>query len=301
MSLDDFMPKEEQPKKKEPEVKFEIQDMFGRKLGEIKEPTPEEVAAYKEKQEAKADRYLELAGKAKSEAQARHDQAERKMDAIPFGQPILVGHYSEGRDRRFRDSIDRDLHKSVELGEKADYYARKAENAASDYAIRSEDPEALKKLKQKVLDLDAERVKVKAMSGEEHQRSHPNWHYDHFFTGAYMRKLDLESIGRRIRDAKKRAGEVGSLRVMEGSSEQIGQVEVVIDPQENRIRLHFPGKPSQEVRSQLKSLGFRWSPTNMAWQTTIRQYAIDQAKSLLMKLDEAEKQGSSEAEKRIQS
>lgn len=40
-------------------------------------------------------------------------------------------------------------------------------------------------------------------------------------------------------------------------------------PQDNRIRIYFPGKPEEEIRSLLKAHGFRWSPRLQVWQAFI--------------------------------
>jgi len=37
-------------------------------------------------------------------------------------------------------------------------------------------------------------------------------------------------------------------------------------PADNRVRLYYPGKPTPDVRRQLKASGFRWAPTLGCWQ-----------------------------------
>jgi Domain of unknown function (DUF3560) len=42
--------------------------------------------------------------------------------------------------------------------------------------------------------------------------------------------------------------------------------DIRVEESENRVRIYFPGKPSEALRSLLKSRGFRWSPSEGAWQ-----------------------------------
>lgn len=49
-------------------------------------------------------------------------------------------------------------------------------------------------------------------------------------------------------------------------------------PAENRVRLTFPGKPSEEVRTQLKRSGFRWTPSLGVWQAYRHTHTIALAK-----------------------
>jgi hypothetical protein len=48
--------------------------------------------------------------------------------------------------------------------------------------------------------------------------------------------------------------------------EYTGDVKVVEDPDAARIRIHFPGKPDAAAIAKLKAGGFRWSPSEGAWQ-----------------------------------
>ena len=55
---------------------------------------------YYERQEARRERYELRAERARQESDAAARQAEKMASIIPMGQPILVGHHSEGRDHR---------------------------------------------------------------------------------------------------------------------------------------------------------------------------------------------------------
>ena len=46
----------------------------------------------------------------------------------------------------------------------------------------------------------------------------------------------------------------------------INDVRIVDNVEDNRLQLFFPGIPSQEVRTYLKSHGFRWARSIGAWQ-----------------------------------
>jgi hypothetical protein len=49
---------------------------------------------------------LDRAETAEQKSDSLYKHAHAMANCIPFGQPILVGHYSEGRDRRFREKLN---------------------------------------------------------------------------------------------------------------------------------------------------------------------------------------------------
>ena len=111
-------------------------------------------AAYQAKRDARADRYEAMASKARSESTASYAAQKRILDFIPMGQPILIGHHSEKRHRADLNRADNLMRKPCEANNKAKHYDNKAESARDNDAIFSDDPEALRKLREKLADLE---------------------------------------------------------------------------------------------------------------------------------------------------
>lgn len=108
----------------------------------------------KEKQQLRIECYEALASKAEDASAAAFRKSQDVVSGIPFGQPILVGHHSERAHRRALDNSMNAMRKSVEASEKAEYYHRKAEAAANNDAIYTEDDDAEERLKAKIAKLE---------------------------------------------------------------------------------------------------------------------------------------------------
>ena len=240
---------------------------------------------YAERKQAKIDRLKERAEKARSEAKSLSDEAHRMGDAIPFGQPILVGHHSEQRDRNFRNRIHNKLGKSVEASKRADYLDGRVEAAESNRSISSDDPEAMTKLKEKIENAeirqelmkgankiirkkisDSEKIaKLREVYGWKEEACKKILEKDCFGNIGFP-QYELTNNNANIRRMKQR---VEGLKRLEGRKTKEVEFEgfkVVENVEENRIQFIFPDKPSTEIRTILKSHGFRWSPYNVAWQ-----------------------------------
>jgi hypothetical protein len=118
---------------------------------------------YRERRLARAERLRGWADSRDAKASTASETAHRMADVIPFGQPILVGHYSERSDRRYRTRIADNMDRAVEHARKAESMRSRAANikAQAEHAIYSDDPDAIERLEQKVADLEAQRDRIK--------------------------------------------------------------------------------------------------------------------------------------------
>ncbi|MEX0446524.1 DUF3560 domain-containing protein, partial [Xenorhabdus sp. SGI246] len=122
----------------------------------------DESNAYELYQQARKERYSELADKARNQGRAALKQARDIMSFIPPGQPILVGHHSERRHRRDLEKIERLERKAYsECEGKASYYETKAENVGNG-GVSGDDPDAVWKLTQELKELIANQELMKS-------------------------------------------------------------------------------------------------------------------------------------------
>jgi predicted GH43/DUF377 family glycosyl hydrolase len=55
---------------------------------------------------------------------------------------------------------------------------------------------------------------------------------------------------------------------------------VVVNTDENRLQIIFESKPDENVRGELKSNGFRWAPSQGAWQRQLTDNALRAARRM---------------------
>lgn len=104
------------------EITVEIDDTARRSFAEAE-------AERNERAEERADRMAGYADNAAGRSAAAFAKVQQISDGIPFGQPILVGHHSEGRARADIRRMDTGMRKGIDESRKADYYEHRAANA----------------------------------------------------------------------------------------------------------------------------------------------------------------------------
>lgn len=237
---------------------------------------------YKEKREAKKERYEELGEKNHKLSKETSDQARKMQDVIPFGQPILVGHHSEKGDRSYRGKIEKKWEKSFEISKKADYYDDKVKSMTRNRAISSDDPEAVTKLQEKIIKERRTHATAKAKRKDFRDRKvelikelgDREYHLKYYLLESYMTGATVE-----IKRCEGRIADIQALEKIPDIDETINNIRLYTE--DARIRIDFGFKPDEETRTKLKQHSFKWSPYNQVWQNYIKQRNIDFARELL--------------------
>lgn len=119
---------------------------------------------YRDRRAAKAERLREWADKREAKAESGGEEARRMLDAIPFGQPILVGHHSERADRNYRGRAWSKMDRAMEDAATAERMRSRADGieAAAVRAIYRDDVDEVARLRERLAELVAERDAITA-------------------------------------------------------------------------------------------------------------------------------------------
>lgn len=238
--------------------------------------------SYEAKQEARRERLLERAGKARGNFQALHNNAHEMADVIPFGQPILVGHHSENKDRRYRERIHNTFGKAFKELDKAKHLESRAA-AVGTGGVSSDDPDAIEKLRSRLAKIEADQAHMKAVNaairkGKTEEAKLANLAAMDIPEAAARKLLTPDFAGRVGYPSYSLTNNNANRKRIELRIKQLEQAQAAESVEiqgngyeyrectdENRVMFTFPGKPDAEVRDVLKSNAFKWSPSRGAW------------------------------------
>lgn len=252
---------------------------------------------FEERKAKRVEAYKRLAEKNSILSNILYKRAKCMAAVIPFGQPILIGHHSENRDRNYRNKIHSTYGKAFEASDKSNYYEEKAERLQNSNAISSDDPQAIQKLKAEVEKLVTLQEQMKA-ANKIIKSKKPEGQKLNDLKMMFPRSTDedlksllepdrLKRVGfpnyrltnnnANINRIKKRIEQLAKLNQEKTTEEIIKDVKILDNVEDNRLQLYFPGKPSEEVRTVLKRNGFHWSPSQGCWQRFRSHYAKKEA------------------------
>jgi hypothetical protein len=151
------------------------------------------------------------------------------------------------------------------------------------HGISNDDPEAADKLREKIAELEAasERMRLANICVRKNNLDGLlKLDYTHEEAGQLMRpdfagrrgypSYALANNNSNCRRYKERLASIEAKAARIDAVEDIGLVTVEMAPADNRVRVRFPEKPPSNVIGALKTAGFRWAPSEGAWQ---RQYS----------------------------
>ena len=186
------------------------------------------------------------------------------------------------------------------------YYYRKIETMLSNKTIYSNDALALEKLQNKLSDLEqfhAEKIRRNAyyrkngtFKGYEGVSDEDAQKFDNMIKNRTFswEKLpypsyDLQSDNAEMKRLRERIETIARMKERANTDNPnkyptVDGVEVIENAELMRIQLKFEDIPNEEIRTILKSNGFRWAPSEKAWQRQLTPNGIRATKYLLEQL-----------------
>lgn len=195
-------------------------------------------------------------------------------------------------ERKAIEAIEAHLEKAKNAAER-----RAFPHGAPGDPVRSGDPEAIAKLRARLEEL--ERLREKMLLANKLYRKGDDeglvalgfsreqieaWRTspDYFKAGPPFKDFELRSVRDKIKRTQARLAALARAKA-QGPTEAVPVpgVRVVENPERMRIQIFFDEKPPAEVRQILKRNGFRWAPSQGAWQRHLNENGRQAAKRVL--------------------
>jgi DNA repair exonuclease SbcCD ATPase subunit len=236
---------------------------------------------YRDRRQARAERLRGWADKRQEKAEADLSRADEMSSVIPLGQPILVGHHSERRDRNYRDRIDRTTERGVGHARKADGMRSRADGieAQLERSIYDDDPDAVERLEERIAELEAERERIRAYNASCRRAAKTGGKGDlslltepgraevatlvrvagyQLGPGWAMPPYKLANLSGNIRRNRERLAALKAKTGRAVASAEAGGL-LIEDVAGGYCRVTFAERPDRAVLDALKGAGFRWS------------------------------------------
>lgn len=237
----------------------------------------------RERMEARLERREQWAQSRTKEAAQRFGAASKLADAIPFGQPILVGHHSEKHARRDQERIHNNMSKGCEAQAMASRHVGVAGSLS--HALRvsvfSDDCDVVEALAARVAKLEGERSHMRTVNALFRKKDAAGLAalgldlvklqatvagFESYRDKQPYAKYELSNLGGRISKDRKRLDfvKVQQARVALANASMKG---VTLEDCGDYVRVTFAEKPEREILDALRGAGFHWGAGSWVGRT----------------------------------
>lgn len=177
-------------------------------------------------------------------------------------------------------------------------YKRKITNLlTNEQPIKAGDADAIERLQDKIADLEAEKELMKAINA--HYRKHNNLddfeqdipanlqrHIDFMIKNGWATHglFDTANTNAELKRLQSRLDKLQAVKEAGTTETEYEDFKVIENTEIMRLQLIFDSKPDEETRNILKSNGFKWAPSQEAWQRQLTDNAKFALKRVLAQL-----------------
>lgn len=237
----------------------------------------------RERLERKLERRREWAEKAEDRSKKEWSTGDKMFSVIPLGQPILIGHHSEKRDRNYRNRAAGHLDKACALGDLAKHHESKADGLETqlDRAIFSDDQNAIEALQERIAENEAKRERMKkvnalyrkgdaaglALLGVDLEQLKAKLAAAGSYWGSAPHlAYELQNLGQRITGDRNRVELIKKQNARRAEA-QAAPNGVTVKERGDYASVTFAEKPSREILHALRNAGFHWSAPSWSGYT----------------------------------